>query len=715
MAASANPLGYRSGTAIVLGACAVFVIGAWFARLHGTAGAWWSDIWWVATSGAAGVACWRASRRVVTPSIKAAWRWFALACGAWFVGAVWWATAELLLGVATPFPTGADAFFMVFNPLLVTGAWHLRRVDRPRGLSLALAADVGMMSAAALLPTVLMLRDATARTSGDAPYVAVAIGYTVLASAAFLVTLLWTLGAGRAGRHGPLPWLTIAVAALALADFVYAYQLLTGVYLTGGLVDVLWVVPFVSIAFAAHATVAEPGRTIDDAATRPSRVDAVAPSVIVCVCLALAGVFAADAEPVTRIVTMASGVTIMTFIGLRALASWRLEQAYHEEAERRRAAGRALDAQLATLAQHNAIATLASGISHDFNNLLQAMTGQLALARRRAGRGEDPQSALDDAERALGRASELSARLLALGRRDADEPMVLDGEALVTRVAASVRSVVPTGVTVEVHAEPDVRVMVGRAEFEVALLNLGLNARDALVGRRGTIGFTVERAGAIARFVVDDDGVGMTAEVAARAAEPYFTTKAPGRGAGLGLTFVSSLASRSRGQLRLVARASGGTRAVLELPVAAADAATSGSGATLDAVGTALVLAGTDASDLALVGALERAGFDVVHVPSVGAAALLVASGEPIEVAIVDVARFDHDASHWAALRAPHVAHVVALAASAIDIPAGVTVIAKPAAPADVVARIVAVRAQVDAIGSTRTSTDNVSTPPPPT
>jgi signal transduction histidine kinase len=551
--------------------CAVFILGAGLAR-HAGVGPWWSDLWWVGVSAVAAVAALRAARLATLSRMRQAWRWIAAACGVWCGGAIWWAVAELGLGQVTPFPSIGDALFLALVPFMVAAGWQLRRVHGVHRYPLGLTADVGMMSAGALLPTIVMLQDAMRRTHEHGPFVAIAVVYTVTSTATFMILLLWTLGAGAAARGSALAWLTAASAALALANLLYAYQLLTHDYLSGGAVDVLWVLPFACVAAAALTT---RGHAVEsERPALPSRVDAFAPAGIVSVCIVLALLFAEPWHTTTRVLVLLASLAMSVFIGVRALASLRIERALAAEAARRRDHERALDAQLATIAQHHAISTLASSIAHDFNNLLQAMTGQLALARRRAGRGDDPLGAIDDADRALARASELSARLLELGRRGrsggATTPSVTDAHAHAERAAASVRPLLGDRGDIAVAPAPPAPawVRVASNDLDVALLNLLLNARDAVTVRGGHIDVRVTIVGDRVRVEVVDDGPGMPAELRARAAEPYVTTKPPGQGAGLGLTYVSSFASRHDGALRLDAAPTGGTLATLELPLA---------------------------------------------------------------------------------------------------------------------------------------------------
>jgi PAS domain S-box-containing protein len=244
---------------------------------------------------------------------------------------------------------------------------------------------------------------------------------------------------------------------------------------------------------------------------------------------------------------------------------------------------------------------LTGGVAHDFNNLLMAVLGNLAVARRRAEEhgerrrvdehGEQRHAAeaatprdllrhIDAATQAAERGAVLTQRLLAFARRQDLKPQAVDLRALLLGVEALLRRSAGPLVTLEI-ATPE-GLPAAQADphaLELALVNLAVNARDAMPeGGRLAYRLGVAEGEAPAQLApgrwltiaVTDTGAGMDGATLARAVEPFFTTKGPGRGTGLGLSMVHGLAAQSGGALVLRSAPGQGTTATLWLPVATA-------------------------------------------------------------------------------------------------------------------------------------------------
>jgi signal transduction histidine kinase len=249
-------------------------------------------------------------------------------------------------------------------------------------------------------------------------------------------------------------------------------------------------------------------------------------------------------------------------------------------AERTREREEAL-AQLHEAQKLETIGQLTGGVAHDFNNLLTPVMGNLDLLRRRIP-PEDRRSQrlIENALQATGRAATLVQRLLAFARRQDLQPRAVDVSGLLVGLEDLVtRSIGPT-VTVVVDAPPGLpAARVDPSQLELAVLNLAINARDAMPGGgRLTIEVRFEellaargerlKEGRYVRLSVVDTGVGMDASTLRRAIEPFFSTKGLGKGTGLGLSMVHGLAAQSGGALMLSSAPGIGTRAELWLPVA---------------------------------------------------------------------------------------------------------------------------------------------------
>ncbi|MCB9694815.1 MAG: response regulator [Alphaproteobacteria bacterium] len=259
-----------------------------------------------------------------------------------------------------------------------------------------------------------------------------------------------------------------------------------------------------------------------------------------------------------------------------------------------------------------AIGRLAGGVAHDFNNLLMVIQGRLESLRGSADRAvrEDVGVVLDAAERAAG----LTAQLLAFGRRGAPQPEILDLSAFVKALLPVLdRLVAPTRVTCVLGE--DVRVRMDRSRLQQLVTNLAVNARDA--GATEVVVRT-RRDGDVAALEVEDDGEGMTPDVLARVFEPYFTTKGPGRGTGLGMATVHGVVEEAGGQIAVESEVGRGTwvRIRLRRTEGPAPERSSEPAATrLDGV-RVLLVDDDDAVRATVGGQLELLGAEVVAVAS---------------------------------------------------------------------------------------------------
>jgi PAS domain S-box-containing protein len=246
--------------------------------------------------------------------------------------------------------------------------------------------------------------------------------------------------------------------------------------------------------------------------------------------------------------------------------------------------------QLAHSQRLDAVGQLTGGIAHDFNNLLTIISGNLQILDDEVGSGGETSETIASALRAVERGAALTRKLLAFARRQRLVPRAV----LPAQVLDDLRGMLPRtlgehiAVSVEFGDAGDVSVFADPGELEAALINLALNARDAMP-RGGNLAITVEKrvleesnarmdlpAGAYVVFSVADTGIGMAPDVAARALEPFFTTKEAGRGNGLGLSMVYGFARQSGGQVVIESRIGEGTRVDLYLPAGVAAEAPAG-------------------------------------------------------------------------------------------------------------------------------------------
>jgi signal transduction histidine kinase/ActR/RegA family two-component response regulator len=228
-----------------------------------------------------------------------------------------------------------------------------------------------------------------------------------------------------------------------------------------------------------------------------------------------------------------------------------------------------------------AVGQLTGGIAHDFNNLLAVIVGNLELVAERSAAGGDAPELIEMAMDAAERGADLTHRLLAFSRKQATHEESVDLRELSDDMMGLLHRTLGSRIVIEINGPADLwRCRVDRGQFENSLLNLALNARDAMSpGGTLTIGFsnveigenygvaeTLMSPGQYVRLAATDTGIGMTPEIAERALEPFFTTKSAGTGSGLGLSMVYGFAKQSGGHLSLSSGIQRGTTVEILIP-----------------------------------------------------------------------------------------------------------------------------------------------------
>ena len=245
---------------------------------------------------------------------------------------------------------------------------------------------------------------------------------------------------------------------------------------------------------------------------------------------------------------------------------------------------RTLEEELAQARKMEAVGQLTGGVAHDFNNLLTVVLGNVSLLGK-AELNARQKRQLDAIRQATERGRNLTQQLLAFSRRQNLSPVVLEVGGLISSFAPLIRQAVGEAVSVnlDLHAEP-LNVNVDPTQLESALLNLAVNARDAMPGG-GTLTITTRPLAETVRvreglavgdwveIAVTDTGTGMSEEVLERVFEPFFTTKEVGKGSGLGLSQVYGFVRQSGGQVAVQSKPGVGTTFHLHLSASEAGAA----------------------------------------------------------------------------------------------------------------------------------------------
>lgn len=288
--------------------------------------------------------------------------------------------------------------------------------------------------------------------------------------------------------------------------------------------------------------------------------------------------------------------------------------------------------QLAHAQRLDALGQLTGGIAHDFNNLLTVMSGSLQLLELETEGRAEMQELIATALRSVSRGAELTSKLLAFARRQRLLPQATDPRVLLQDVELMLRRTLGNAISLRLDCEPDLpAAFVDPTQLEAALVNLALNARDAMpsggeirIGARQVLVDSLRSSGELpvgyyVLISVSDTGQGMSPDTLARAMEPFFTTKESGRGSGLGLSMVYGFAKQSGGHLQINSTQGRGTRVDLYLPVtraAAQSAAPTGIGRATSGGETILVVEDDPAVRNIAVAFLRSSAYKVLAVPS---------------------------------------------------------------------------------------------------
>ncbi len=314
-------------------------------------------------------------------------------------------------------------------------------------------------------------------------------------------------------------------------------------------------------------------------------------------------------------------------------------------------------ALLAQSQRMEALGQLAGGIAHDFNNVLQAVTGGLSLIERRANDPEAVHRLAVMAADAAGRGAAVTRRLLTFARRGELQAVAVDSHELMESLREMLGPVLGANIRLTVDA-PDAlpKLWADRAQLETVLVNLAVNARDAMpeggtialsarVDQAGAGGFQPPNlsAGNYIRLTMTDTGLGMDGATLERAAEPFFTTKGPGQGTGLGLSMARGFAEQSGGGLCIHSAPGAGTTVAAWFPQASADQACCP--ATPPRAGTALagefrlLLVDDDSMVCELLAQdMRDRGFSVTTASDGLSALALLDDGEPADLLVTDFA-----------------------------------------------------------------------------
>lgn len=350
-----------------------------------------------------------------------------------------------------------------------------------------------------------------------------------------------------------------------------------------------------------------------------------------------------------------------------------LEQRVADEVGARLAA----EEQLRQAQKLEAIGGLTGGVAHDFNNLLQVIAGNLHLLARHEPDNPNVQRRVSASIAAVERGAKLSSQLLAFARRQPLSPAVCGPRQIFEGLGELLQRALGETIQINVRVADDAwRVHVDRNQLENAILNLAINARDAMSGE-GTIGLSAENialdrpfcegkgivAGDYLRVTVTDAGLGMSSQVLAQAFEPFFTTKADGHGTGLGLSMVFGFVKQSGGHIEIYSVVGEGTRVQLYFPRSLGplpDETPVHAPQQRGGHETILVVEDNEAVRISAVELLREEGYQVLTASNGDTAMQMLLEGVAVDLIFTDVVMpgliKSSDLAAWAKVQEPAVA-----------------------------------------------------------
>lgn len=302
-----------------------------------------------------------------------------------------------------------------------------------------------------------------------------------------------------------------------------------------------------------------------------------------------------------------------------------------------------------------AIGNLTGGVAHDFNNLLQVISGNLQLLVKDVAGNETGQQRIRNALDGVGRGAKLASQLLAFGRRQTLEPKVVNIGKLITTTADMLRRTIGEEIEVETVVSGGLwNTLIDPSQLENALLNLAINARDAMPDS-GKLTIEAGNAylddvyaqahpevspGQYVILAVTDTGAGMTGEVLQKAFDPFFSTKPQGKGTGLGLSMVYGFVRQSGGHVKIYSEPGHGTSVKIYLPRVRQSEdvmVLNHAGSVTGGNETILVAEDDDEVRLTAVDMLTDLGYRVLTARDAASALSVIESGVPIDLLFTDV------------------------------------------------------------------------------
>ncbi|MBW2715830.1 MAG: hypothetical protein JRD03_07120, partial [Deltaproteobacteria bacterium] len=549
--------------------------------------------------------CFATSRRL-RGSQRTAWRFISAAYFAYALAESFWFFYEVILKTTNPIPSPADFGYMIAPILLAIGIW-IYRTDNPTfPEAIVQLGNTGILVAAILLANLIVFQQLGTASLTQGQF-RVLFTYSVITPTAAIFALFNIFFYMRGRRRTIMTPLLISLGALATADYTTAYEFVSGGYSVTSSASIGY---FITLSFGTWAAFEQDylgqipkgdhdPRLFDDVARKW---EALLPPV------ALAGLLAvalAHREHLTADLIPRTSGALLLLIAAVALRDWWSQRIESQLRERTRSDAASLqESEQRLLAKNEELATsnrrlskevtarwhiqeelrhsqkmeaigqLTGGVAHDFNNLLAVIVGNVDMLEQTLELDSSQLAYTQEATAAAHRGAALTQRLLSFSRKQALAPKPTRVTDLVESMKSLLERTLGENIRLQFEMNPGVApCMVDRAQLENAILNLVLNARDAIRGS-GLITIETSNATLDARDVAEnpdaaegnyvsiavrDTGGGMPASVRKRVFEPFFTTKDMGAGSGLGLSMVYGFARQSGGYISIESEPGSGT------------------------------------------------------------------------------------------------------------------------------------------------------------
>jgi PAS domain S-box-containing protein len=305
--------------------------------------------------------------------------------------------------------------------------------------------------------------------------------------------------------------------------------------------------------------------------------------------------------------------------------------------ERKKAQDKLMEVQkqLAESQKLDALGQLTGGVAHDFNNLLMIISGNIHLVRKEVN-SEISIRALRSIETASQRAAALTRQLLTFARRQSVQPQTIALAERLTTIKDMLKSGLGSAVVLTLEAAPDVgAILVDPSEFETALVNLVINARDAMTDG-GSVVLEARNNRNVVEISVEDNGVGIPEDILDKVFDPFFTTKPVGKGTGLGLSQVHGFAHQAGGTISITSKLGEGTKVTMSLPRSQATEKAGPDAGFSQGTGTVLLVEDNPEVANATAALIEQLGYRVRWVPD-APSALIEIEKDDIDIVFSDI------------------------------------------------------------------------------